>query len=84
MHSLSDVPVAEEKLAAKVALLYDIVIRDGGVAIGSADAHTRKILHELAAKGTSTDQEQIQSCQLLLQRFAKDANLPVMACALDT
>ena len=83
-HALADVPVAEQELAAEVALLDDVVVGDRHApAAGGGHAHARQVLDKLAAQGAGAHQEQVEARQLRLQLRAKDAHLPVVPGALQ-
>ena len=79
----ADVPVPEQKLATEVALLDDIVIGHGDLALGPAGhAHHCKVLGKLAAQRARTNQENLQVLQLPLHRPPKDTDLPIVAASL--
>lgn len=83
LYSLANVPVAEQELAAQVALLDDVVIRDGHTAAAiRSNAHACEVLDKLAAKRASSDQEEVQTLQLLLQSRPEHTNLAIIAGAL--
>lgn len=79
----ADIPVAEEELAAKVALLDGVIVgqRDEAGVVGG-HAHHGKVLDEFAAQRTRTHKEGAQPLQLLLHCLAKYCNLAIVPAAL--
>jgi hypothetical protein len=79
---LADVVLAEEKLAAEVGDLDAVVVRDVQDAlVAEAQAHERKVLHELAAERAAADHEDVRVAEALLEGLAEDGNLVVVARA---
>lgn len=66
-HSLADVPVSEQELAAEVALLDDVIISHRQLALlPGAHTHARQILDQLAAQRARAHHEHIQIQELPL------------------
>jgi hypothetical protein len=84
LYALANVPIAEQELAAQVALFNDVVIRDGHTSFAtSGHAHAGEVLDKLAAQSTSANQKQLQALQLTLHICAKDCYLAIVACTLE-
>lgn len=85
LHSTpANVPVAEEELAAEVALLNGVIVgeRDEAGVVGG-HAHHGEVLDELAAQRAGAHQEGAQLLQLLLHRPAEHCDLPIVAAPLQ-